>query len=83
MARARTSTSFVNSDSTCPNCLHAHFRERPWHVARSRPVPRARLRASAERDEESDGESHEESEGSERVVRDALAKLQSGETILK
>jgi hypothetical protein len=33
-----------------------------------------------ERDEESEGESHEESE---RVVRDALAKLQAGETILK
>jgi hypothetical protein len=36
-----------------------------------------------ERDEESDGESHEESEESEQVVRDAIAKLQAWETILK
>ncbi len=33
-----------------------------------------------ERDEESDGESHEESE---QVVRDAIARLQAGETSLR
>jgi hypothetical protein len=35
-----------------------------------------------ERDEESDGESHEESEESEEGVRDAIARLQPGETSL-
>ena len=34
-------------------------------------------------DEELDGESHEESEESEQVVRDAIARLQAGETSLR
>jgi hypothetical protein len=33
-------------------------------------------------EEESDEESHEESEESEEVVRDAIARLQAGETSL-